>query len=560
MLEDNNSQFKPNDHLINTESWRQFFPFPTIRPEQERTINFALDQFINSNKRFVICEIGTGGGKSAIGVCISRALSSWMPELGDYKRGAYFLTTQKILQEQYLDDFGGHKGPMTSIKSSSNYQCKYHKKQSCGEGQRLLRLEQDKTSKFFRTCSFSCTYKEKKNSFMESQESITNFSYFLAETTYSGKLTPRDVLVVDESHNTDAELSKFIEVSISEKFSQQVLNLKMPSTLNTERAAFDWIKNVYTVKLASHLKHIEDMFEQHAGLREKVKEFDALSRQIEMLDKHMCKVNRFIELFDEDNWVFSITESDEQKVRRLEFKPIDVSQYSEQSLFKFGRKVLMLSATILNHKAFCESLGIPMEEAAFISLPSPFPVENRPVLVSPIGKMSAGEIDKTLPRLVDAIKQILLAHPKEKGIIHCHSYKVANYIMKNVKSKRLLTHGSENREDILNQHISSKEPTVLVSPSMTEGVDLKGDLSRFQILCKVPYPYLGDKLVQKRMRKWSWWYPLQTAKTIIQSLGRSIRSADDHAISYILDADWNRFYGQQTDMFPEAFRVSVQNA
>ena len=537
-------------------SYESYFPFGAIRDQQREAIEFALREF-ESGKRFVIIEAGTGVGKSAIGVCISRALSSWLPHKDEYKRGAYFLTTQKILQEQYLDDFGGCKGPMTSIKSSSNYQCKYHKKQSCGESQRLLKLEQDKTSKFFRSCSFSCVYKETKSKFMESPESITNFSYFLAETTYAGKLLPRDVLVVDEAHNSDSELSKFVEVSVSEKFAQTVLNLQMPKTLNSERVAFDWIKNVYITKLTSHLKHIETMFEQHAGLREKVKEFDALSRQIEMLDKHMCKVNRFIELFDEDNWVFNITETEDRKTRRLEFKPIDVSPYSEQSLFKFGRKVLMLSATILNQRAFCESLGIPLEDASFISLPSPFPVDNRPVLVSSIGKMSASEIDSTLPKLAEAVRQILAAHPNEKGIIHCHSYKISSYIMKNIKNRRLLTHKSEDREDVLNQHISSKEPTVLVTPSMTEGVDLKGDLSRFQIICKVPYPYLGDKLVQKRMRKWSWWYQLQTAKTIIQSLGRSIRSADDHAVSYILDSDWDRFYGQQRDMFPESFRDSI---
>jgi len=537
-------------------SYESYFPFGAIRDQQREAIEFALREF-ESGKRFVIIEAGTGVGKSAIGVCISRALSSWLPHKDEYKRGAYFLTTQKILQEQYLDDFGGCKGPMTSIKSSSNYQCKYHKKQSCGESQRLLKLEQDKTSKFFRSCSFSCVYKETKSKFMESPESITNFSYFLAETTYAGKLLPRDVLVIDEAHNSDSELSKFVEVSVSEKFAQTVLNLQMPKTLNSERVAFDWIKNVYITKLTSHLKHIETMFEQHAGLREKVKEFDALSRQIEMLDKHMCKVNRFIELFDEDNWVFNITETEDRKTRRLEFKPIDISPYSEQSLFKFGRKVLMLSATILNQRAFCESLGIPLEDASFISLPSPFPVDNRPVLVSSIGKMSASEIDSTLPKLAEAVRQILAAHPNEKGIIHCHSYKISSYIMKNIKNRRLLTHKSEDREDVLNQHISSKEPTVLVTPSMTEGVDLKGDLSRFQIICKVPYPYLGDKLVQKRMRKWSWWYPLQTAKTIIQSLGRSIRSADDHAVSYILDSDWDRFYGQQRDMFPESFRDSI---
>jgi len=545
--------------MINTNDWRKFFPFPTIRPEQETTINFALNQLMNEGKRFVICEIGTGGGKSAIGVTISRALTADLSCDDTYKSGAYFLTTQKLLQDQYLGDFGGKNGQMMSIKSSANYQCKHNKKQSCGEAQRLLRLEQDKTSRFFRTCSFSCTYKEAKSHFVASPESITNFSYFFAETTYSGKLLPRDVLVIDEAHNIDAEMSKFIEVSISEKFAQTVLGLQMPKTLNSEKAAFIWIKDVYCVKLTSHLKHIETMFEQNEGLREKIKEFDAISRQIEMLDKHLCKVNRFIELFDEENWVFNISETEDKTTRRLEFKPIDISPYSDQTLFKFGRKVLMLSATILNHRAFCESLGIPFDEVAFISLPSPFPVENRPVLVSSIGKMSASEIDNTLPKLAFAIRQILDAHPDSKGLIHTHSYKISNYLMKNIKSKRLITHKSDDRDAALNQHLTSREPTVLVTPSMTEGIDLKGEAARFQIICKVPYPYLGDKLVQKRMRKWSWWYPLQTAKTIIQSLGRSIRSSDDFAVSYILDSDWNRFYSQNQEMFPETFKEAVQN-
>jgi Rad3-related DNA helicase len=64
---------------------------------------------------------------------------------------------------------------------------------------------------------------------------------------------------------------------------------------------------------------------------------------------------------------------------------------------------------------------------------------------------------------------------------------------------------------------------------MSEGVDLKDDLSRFQVLVKIPYPYLGDPLVKKRMNKWSGWYSLQTAKKIVQAVGRSVRSYDDSA-------------------------------
>lgn len=93
---------------------------------------------------------------------------------------------------------------------------------------------------------------------------------------------------------------------------------------------------------------------------------------------------------------------------------------------------------------------------------------------------------------------------------------------------------------------------------MAEGVDLRDDISRFQILCKVPYPYLGDKLIRKRMNKWKWWYALQTAKLIVQSVGRSIRSKDDFAVTYMLDGDWERFYARNQDSFPDDFRRALQ--
>jgi Rad3-related DNA helicase len=93
---------------------------------------------------------------------------------------------------------------------------------------------------------------------------------------------------------------------------------------------------------------------------------------------------------------------------------------------------------------------------------------------------------------------------------------------------------------------------------MTEGVDLAGDASRFQVLCKIPYPFLGDKLVKKRMHKWKWWYPFQTTKTIIQSIGRSIRSEDDTAVTYILDSDWGKFYRINATLFPDDFKLCIK--
>ena len=127
-----------------------------------------------------------------------------------------------------------------------------------------------------------------------------------------------------------------------------------------------------------------------------------------------------------------------------------------------------------------------------------------------------------------------------------------------IRMERALARQTLNREEILKKHISSSKPTVLLSPSMTEGVDLKDDSSRFQILCKIPYPYLGDKLVKKRMYKWKWWYPFTTAKTIIQSIGRSIRNKDDHCVTYVIDQNFEYFYDKNENIFPPWFKKVLQ--
>ncbi len=540
---------------MNQEKIKSKFPYSKIREQQAQAIEFILSA-VSEGKKYIVIEAGTGVGKSAIGLTAARLLSGNTED--SQERGSYFLTTQKILQEQYVNDFGGFRGPMKSIKSSSNYTCNFNKKTSCGESLRALKTA-DKQSRFFKSCAFNCVYKKAKESFIGSSEGVTNFPYFLAETQYSGKITPREVLVIDEAHNVDSELSKFIEITISDKFCKSFLGMNIPSSM-TQLQYINWIKDTYLSITSSKLAHLEKMMEKYVGLKEKIRsgEFASIAKKYEMLDKHVCKVRRFLELYDSENWVMNDLPSDNYSSRKLQFKPIDISPYSEEMLYRFGTVVIFMSATILDRDAYAESVGIPKEELAFISLPTPFPRENRPVFYVGVGKMSSKSIDDTLPKMVLAVKQILNEHKNEKGIIHCHSYKVAHYIKKNIRSSRVLIHGSDNRDVILEKHKKAKNPTVLISPSMTEGVDLKGDLSRFQIICKVPYPYLGDKLVRKKMNKWKWWYPLQTAKTILQSVGRSVRSKEDTAATYILDADFERFYSSNKSLFPTTFKECLK--
>jgi Rad3-related DNA helicase len=534
------------------------FPYDSVRDAQEQSINYALDQFINKGKKFVVLELGTGCGKSGVGLTLARYLRENDNKEEDFLPGAYFITTQKVLQDQYVKDFGPSTGGvMRSIKSSTNYDCSFYPKQSCGESRQALKNE-PKHTKFFKACAFNCKYKRSKSEFIASPESVTNFPYFLTEAALSGQLEPRQTLVIDEAHNIETELSRFVEVTISEYFGNKILKLDMPSVLNTQKQAIDWLTRVYLPKLNSHLNHINIMMAKYSGLESKIKEMTSISRQIDLLKGHKQKIVTFLKVHSKDNWVMNVQSGMGRKKRKIEFKPIDISPFTEQYLFRLGQRIIMMSATILNKEAFCESLGIDQKDVGFISVPTPFPLENRPIFYAPVGKMSRNSIDDTLPKLAEAVKAILDNHPDEKGIIHAHTFKIAQYLKRTLRSRRIIIHDSSNREEILQKHINSKKPTVLISPSMTEGVDLKGETSRFQIICKIPYPYLGDKLCRKRMNKWSWWYPMQTTKTIVQATGRSVRSMDDFAVTYILDADWGRFYSQNKMMFPQSFRESIK--
>jgi ATP-dependent DNA helicase DinG len=167
--------------------------------------------------------------------------------------------------------------------------------------------------------------------------------------------------------------------------------------------------------------------------------------------------------------------------------------------------------------------------------------------------MSMKNIDKTLPIMVEVVKLLISQHPDEKGIIHAVNYKVAQYLHYHIKDPRLLIHTTATRDVVMQMHLTSKDPTILLSPSMMEGVDLADEASRFQILCKVPFPYLGDDLIKKRMERNKEWYTYQTVKSVVQAFGRSIRNETDHAISYIIDEDWERFYRMNKKMFPAEF-------
>jgi Rad3-related DNA helicase len=88
-------------------------------------------------------------------------------------------------------------------------------------------------------------------------------------------------------------------------------------------------------------------------------------------------------------------------------------------------------------------------------------------------------------------------------------------------------------------------------------LDLKDDLSRFCIICKMPYANIADKWVKTRLTLDPNWYANHTAETLVQMCGRSVRSKDDFATTYILDEDFLRFAETYYYLLPDWWKDSV---
>jgi ATP-dependent DNA helicase DinG len=540
------------------------FPFETPRPEQLKAIEFILDAYLVRKKKYCIVDLGTGIGKSAVAVAVSRYLRKVDPE-----SNSYFLTTQKLLQDQYVKDFGSKQ--FVTVSASTNYCCEFFDeadyKASCAEIGRLI-----SANSFFRStyshCAGNCRYKLARAAFMEAPEGVTNYSYFLASTTYSSKkFEERKLLVLDEAHTVEDQLSKFIELTISMRFAKEHLDLDFKKSSLTEESSIEevirWIRLKYKTALQLKVNEMKTFLDNMKRVDSKIKTFEDYAKTYEKYDKHMCKINRFLEQYasSRKDWIMNLAFVDNkgERYHKWEFKPIYVRQFFEPNLSCFAKHVLLMSATILDVEVFCESLGIKMDDVAYLKIPSTFPIENRQIHIMPVGSMSLKHIDTTLPAMAKAVEVIINTHATEKGIVHCNSFKIAKFLHENLKNDRLLIHGSDDRAAVLAQHENSDQPTVLLSPSMTEGVDLADDKSRFQIVCKIPYPYLGDKVVQRRMENNDKWYANKTIKTLVQSLGRSIRNSTDSATSYILDSDWKMFYTRNKKLIPQEIIDAIKH-
>lgn len=567
--------------------------FPEFRKNQEELIRSLIKKVLYSPNKYTILELGTGVGKSLIAYVAAKYLAdNYKTKIQNYKEdypertdrfSTYLLTSKNLLLDQYVRDF---KEYLAVIKGGDNYKCLLNK---LSYKQGICHLAKRKLE-----CEKACPYKLARFYARRNPITLSNFHYMLVETEYVRKMGKRDLCWIDEAHAMEQVLIDYRTVQFTEtniKLINTALDVIQNCNYKIESQLFlvanehyegsyerynpeifktedlEYIENLLT-DIKDRINYIEDALEIGVGA---VQEYDESGNPIEnkdvlfatdLIDKLgdlRCKISNYFKSRHSTTWVVQEHKTDVgNKITGFELKPIDVKFLVKDIFENMADKIVMMSATIGNKDRFCKNLGIDPNNCDFISLPSDFPIENRPFYVAPIANINNGNIERALPVITQFVDSMLDQFPNKKGIIHSVSFKNADYILLNSKHRdRLLTHDEKNKDQIIDEFKKS-DNKVLVSPSIIEGFDFKGGLSEFQLFIKVPYMSLGDKATVKRMEEDPEWYAYNAVISIVQGVGRSIRSNTDQAITFCIDGNIKNLIKRYGYLFGEDFLKTVE--
>lgn len=499
--------------------------FESYLPGQREAIESVIDQF-NDGKDIVLLDAPTGSGKSLCAMVVAKAMN---------QSGLISVMT-KALQEQYLRDFPF----LVNIKGRNNYQCAKDESFTVDEAPCNV-LDRECKIRFA-----ACEYYLKKQEAQGAQLILSNLFYFLNEANWVGDITSgRNLLVIDEGHELENVLMSFVSVDLSYRQMAQV-GVDLPELNSVEETQY-WAEDVLNDVQSKFLKLrnavIED--EDRDGIK-KVLQYESAMKKLRMLSS-----------MDEETWIIDSTHTG------YTLKPLTIADYAEPFVFTHGKKILMMSATFLDKGVVARQYDLTPDDVGWVHMDCAFPKENRPINYVPI--QSVTRRAKTMVPTIKAIDQVLENHPHDKGVVHTVNFDLTKSILQGTKYPRRFifhkragsSHNTNSREEAVQKFVRSNEPSVLISPSMQVGLDLKDDLGRFAVVAKLPFLNLGDPQIRYRMERDPEWYDWSTAATLIQTTGRTVRSATDWSTTYITDKSFGWFAKKNKRFFPPWWKEAV---
>ena len=512
--------------------------FPTgfnARPEQVDIIR-RIEEAANSDYQSILLCAPTGIGKSHIAATFARSHS-----------GSHVITAQKMLQDQYSSDFPF----MRPMKGKSNFaclmlhdmtgapyrggtarsnmtcahgRCSWHevdgKKATCEYKPKMqdFVVASLDGEKFVLDPPNSCLYYAQKYIAMLSPHTLYNYSAYFNLRRFAQRNTMvRACLVADEAHDIGNQLVSFSKCIVSKRIVEDAGYAMHDFRLRDVDGLKEMVRNM--------LLRITGMTRRAGQDDPKLPSRLVMQEQLQSIYYEMSE--------KPDNIVWKQTSNS------VTIMPVDTGHLARR--FFDATHCLFMSATI-HPDVFCREMGIDERDSAFIEVKkSPFEAQSRPVKFMDVARLGYGTEASVYGEIYGTVAKLMARHRHEKGLILTTSKRqcsdVMPYMSPEDRERTIVAHGdvAGGQAKAVKRHKESKRPTVLLSPSLWYGVDLKDDLSRFQIIVKTPYPSLSDVRISAKNKISPVWYQYEALMRLLQGLGRSVRTRNDHAVSYILD-------------------------
>ena len=507
---------------MNPERIEDEFPAPSYRGNQRDALARIREAFEAGNDA-VLVRAPTGSGKSllarAICGCARRADDAEPKEF----TGAYYTTPQVSQIEEVAAD--ALLSDLSIVRGKGNYRC-------------ILPNERDtpvNQAPCVRERGYDCAVKHRCPYFSDRaiasnrHVAATTLAYFM-HTAGSDAFGKRDIVVIDEAHGLAEWAEMYATIDLSPRTVPFWDDLLVP-----EVDGLDRLIGFVDALRQRCVRHKDDLLARESLSPDEAAERDSLQ---ELISELGWFTEDYRDPESPTTWVF---DQPGGEGGTISIKPMNPERYLKHTVWERGNRFALLSATILDKDAFCRSVGLDPERVALVDVEHTFPVENRPLYDVACGKMTYEHREETLPKIARTLVRIMQRHPDEKGLVHAHSYAIAGRLADlltdfGVRS-RVRVHDREDRDDALEAWKASDRPDVFLSVKMEEALDLEGDLARWQLLCKAPYPNVSDSRVAHRLEEGDWaWYRRTALKTVIQACGRVVRAPDDYGATYVADS------------------------
>ena len=546
------------------------FPSKYAPREIQKKVIADIESALDSGYKNILLCVPTGVGKSHIAVTVAKQLGS-----------SFIVTAQKILQDQYIRDFEF----LSPMKGKANFPCMalydyertpYHKAKadpfvacSLGTCSWMVKIGPKQTKTEYcqykpnissydvlyqgkeqeavvGSASQQCYYYDQKFKAMHATHALFNYASYFQTRLYPKGLEPyleRDCLIADEAHEIEEQIIGYIGIDISAGYMRDAGLGFSDFDLGTVDGAMDLLDALGD----SYTRIIR----KEENSNPQAENAQRLRRRREKIDLALGEIRDNAENFVVQEHAGAGVSS------KLSIKPIEVSSYVGR-FFDMEHQVFM-SATI--HKdAFCSTMGMPESDCAFVEVErSPFPVENRSITFHNIRRLNYASTDADYEAVYGKVREILGQYGGKKGLILTTTKKQCHDIEERMQDRVVVAHEQVEgkREAILKQHQKTDKPNVIASPSFWYGVDLKDDLSRFQIILKAPYLSMADKRTKIKAKRDPQWYRYAALVKLLQGFGRSVRSEDDYCDTHVLDESAERLLTSMRKFVPKAYHDAL---